>query len=224
MKRTQRRLRPRKTAKQTRAHETRQRILDAAARVFASHGYAAGTTNRIAAAADISIGSLYQYFPNKDAILVELVRRHVTEGVAAVSEQLAVLRSASASLPARIGALVDAALSTHTDDPRLHQVLFEEAPRPRELLDELHAIEEWMISTVESLLGADRAVQVDDPGMAARLVVLTIESLVHRFVSSISSQPNPVNVAAFRDELVTMLTRYLTAVRDRRAQAIPSCS
>lgn len=208
---TPRRLQPRKTPKQTRAHETRQRILDAAARVFARHGYAAGTTNRIAVAAGLSIGSLYQYFPNKDAILVELVRRHVTEGVAAVTEHLAALRSTPASLPVQIGVLVDAALATHTDDPRLHQVLFEEAPRPRELLEELHAIEERMIGTVESLLRADSAVQVNDPAMAARLVVLTIESLVHRFVSSLSAQPGRVDVAAFRDEVVTLLSRYLTA-------------
>ena len=70
-------LQPRKQGKQQRAVVTRQRILDAAAHVLATHGYAAGTTNRVAEAAGVSIGSLYQYFPNKDAILVELATAHV---------------------------------------------------------------------------------------------------------------------------------------------------
>ncbi|MFE0763431.1 TetR family transcriptional regulator, partial [Streptomyces smyrnaeus] len=55
-----RRLQPRKRPRQVRAELTRQRILTAAAHVFADHGYAAGTTNRIAERARISIGSLYQ--------------------------------------------------------------------------------------------------------------------------------------------------------------------
>jgi len=61
--------RPRRQPKQHHAKETRQRVLDAAAQVFAERGYSAGTTNRMAEHAELSIGSLYQYFPNKDAIL-----------------------------------------------------------------------------------------------------------------------------------------------------------
>jgi AcrR family transcriptional regulator len=51
-------------------------ILEAAARVLIREGYARTTTNRIAAAAGISVGSLYQYFPGKDALVVALLRRH----------------------------------------------------------------------------------------------------------------------------------------------------
>ncbi|SCG02877.1 transcriptional regulator, TetR family [Streptomyces sp. MnatMP-M27] len=70
-------LQPRKQPRQARAELTKQRILTAAAHVFAEYGYAAGTTNRIAERARISIGSLYQYYPNKDAILAELLIRHL---------------------------------------------------------------------------------------------------------------------------------------------------
>lgn len=80
-------LRPRKQPRQARAELTRQRILAAAAHVFAEYGYAAGTTNRIAERAQISIGSLYQYYPNKDAILVELLTRHLDAGMAATAHQ-----------------------------------------------------------------------------------------------------------------------------------------
>ncbi|OWY61320.1 hypothetical protein B7486_64405, partial [cyanobacterium TDX16] len=78
-------LRPRKAPRQQRAVETRARILEAAAEVFTEHGYAAGTTNRIAERAGMSVGSLYQYFPNKDAILVELVELHIAEGTAVLA-------------------------------------------------------------------------------------------------------------------------------------------
>lgn len=217
---TPRRLHPRKAPVQARAVETRDRILDAAARVFGQHGYAAGTTNRIAEAAGLSVGSLYQYFPNKDAILVELVRRHVREGTAAV--EAAIEAALAAAIPgdaepgdadadadavALLAAVVDAVIATHAGDPALHQVLFEESPRPPELLAELHQLEAAAVDRAATLLVADPRVQVADPVLAARLVVTTVESLVHRTIATRS--PEPVDVAAFRRELLTLLTRYL---------------
>jgi AcrR family transcriptional regulator len=65
-----------------------QAVLQAAAQVFERHGYAAGTTNRIAERAGVSIGTLYQYFPNKDAILVALVHQHLAESSAALQPHL----------------------------------------------------------------------------------------------------------------------------------------
>src|SRR5256885_17137254 len=73
------RLKPRRRPRQERSRETVEAIVEAAAQVFERHGYAAGTTNRIAERAGVSIGSLYQYFPNKDAIVAELARRHIAE-------------------------------------------------------------------------------------------------------------------------------------------------
>jgi AcrR family transcriptional regulator len=61
------RLSPRARPSQARSRDTVEALLQAAAQVFECHGYAAGTTNRIAERAGVSIGSLYQYFPNKDA-------------------------------------------------------------------------------------------------------------------------------------------------------------
>lgn len=202
-----RRLRPRKQPGQQRAIETRQRLLDAAARVFSEYGYAAGTTNRIAEAAGHSVGSLYQYFPNKDAILAELVTAHARAGVAAIDRLLD-----GGPLPDRledkIRLFVRAAIDNHRDDPALHRVLFEEAPRPPELLDFLHTAERQAIATAETLLAADPRVTVADVPMAARLVVTAIESLVHRFTAG----GRPGDLGRFEDELVAMLVRYLTPV------------
>ncbi len=202
-----RRFEPRKQPVQPRAAETRDRILTAATRIFSRHGYSAGTTNRIAEEAGVSVGSLYQYFPNKDAILVALVRRHATEGFATIVDVLADPRLLPPTLEARIAVFVDAAIANHSGDPRLHQVLFEEAPRPPAVLAELHAGEELIVKAAAALLAAEPRVTTTDPELAARMVVTGIESYVHRFVAT----RNPkVALDTFRDELVALLVAYLT--------------
>lgn len=198
------RLKPRKIPGQQRATETRQRLLEAAARVFSDYGYAAGTTNRIAAAAGHSIGSLYQYFPNKDAILAELVAAHSRAGVDAIRARLN--GPLPESLEAKVRLFVVAAIDNHRDDPALHRVLFEEAPRPPEVLAMLHAAEAEARTAAEALLAADPAVRVEDIPMAARLVVSAIESLVHRVVT----HDPPADLTRFENELVAMIVRYLT--------------
>ena len=66
---------PRKSPAQERSRRTVARILDAAARILIADGYAAASTNAIAAEAGLSPGSVYQYFPNKDAIVVATIER-----------------------------------------------------------------------------------------------------------------------------------------------------
>ena len=193
-----------KQPKQRRTAETRERILRAATHVFASHGYAAGATNRIAEAAGVSIGSLYQYFPNKDAILVELVKDHVNRGIGIIQRLLST-GALPGSLDDQIRLFVRATIENHLDDPDLHRVLFEEAPRPPGLLDMLHTAESWIVTAGHDLLAAHPEVNVAGTTTAARLVVTAIESLVHRHFAA----GQPVNVRRFEDELVTMLSRYL---------------
>src|SRR5215510_14983354 len=64
---------------QRRSRDTVAAILDAAAGMFAQHGYLRTTTNRIAERAGVSIGSLYEYFPSKDAILIALAEAHLAD-------------------------------------------------------------------------------------------------------------------------------------------------
>jgi AcrR family transcriptional regulator len=79
---------PRKSARQTRSRNTVDCIVEAAARILEQSGTAHYTTNSVAERAGVSVGSLYQYFPNKDSIVVELWRRSTTsliENVATAS-------------------------------------------------------------------------------------------------------------------------------------------
>jgi AcrR family transcriptional regulator len=201
------RLRPRKTPVQPRAVETRDRILAAAARVFSRHGYAAGTTNRIAAEAGLSVGSLYQYFPNKDAVLVALVRRHAAAGADAVASAVdAARRLPPDDVAGRVGLVVDAFVAVHADDPALHQVLFEQAPRPPELLAELHALEDTAVAVATDLLGDGLAGAGADPSVAARMVVTTVESLVHRLVAT---RDPTMSLDEVRRQVTALVVRYL---------------
>lgn len=195
------RFRQRKQPKQDRATETRQRILDAAAHVFAEHGYTAGTTNRIAERAEVSIGSLYQYFPNKDAVLRALMDAHVDAGAALLAERL------SGGLPERLDdtlrVFVRATIDNHRDNPRLHRVLFEEAPRAPEFLARVHEMERFSVTMAAQVLGRHPGVR--DGRLNAQIVVATIDSLVHRLVTS----QDPADFQELEDEIVVLLTGYL---------------
>ena len=72
-------LEPRKCPVQRRSQATVEQLLVAAVQVFEEHGYAGTTTNRVAARAGVSVGTLYQYFPNKEALAVALLERHLAE-------------------------------------------------------------------------------------------------------------------------------------------------
>jgi len=196
------RFRARKQPRQQRSAQTRRDILDAAARVFSEHGYAAGTTNRIAAAAGVSIGSLYQYFPNKDAILAALTDAHIDAGGTLLAERLR--DGLPESLADLLRLFVRAAIDNHRDDPALHRVLFEEAARSGALLARLRETEARAVAGVTELLRRHPEVRSADPEFAARLTIATVESLVHRLIVV------PVDTIQLEDEVVRLLTGYLS--------------
>jgi AcrR family transcriptional regulator len=198
---TEKRLRPRKIPRQARSLATQARILDSARRVFARHGYAAGTTNRIAADAGISVGSLYQYFPNKDALLAALVREHIEEGT---RELLAALAGGGRDVASLVRRAVTALVEVHAADRRLHRVLFEESPRAASLRAELARLEDSAVGWVAAQLSA-RHPNPTDAELAARIVVTTIESLVHRLVAS----DRPLDTARFVEETTRLVAGYL---------------
>lgn len=200
------RLEPRKQPRQVRAELTRQRILAAAAQVFAEHGYAGGTTNRIAEQARVSIGSLYQYYPNKDAILVALISGHLDAGEADVRRFLA--DGLPATLPEAIRLFVRAAVRNHLDDPHLLRVMFEQSPSSPELLAKVTEHERRYLASAREMMERYPGVRVGDRDMAALIIVSTIELVVHKVIATYES----VDLVVFEDELVAMLTRYLIPV------------
>ncbi len=199
-------LTPRKQPRQERARATVDALLEAAAQVFERHGYAAGTTNRIAARAGVSIGSLYQYFPSKDAILVALVERHLDEGVALLTPKLAELPTLG--LRAGLASLVDGMVALHAERPALHRVLFEEAPRPPALRERLDQLAAAATAGVAAWLRACPDADPADADLAAAMVVQTIEHVTHTLAIHPAAGRPP---EAWADATVDMLAGWLAA-------------
>ena len=178
----------------------------AATQVLRRHGYAASTTDRIAQRAGVSVGSLYQYFPNKDAILVALTERHIDAGFALVRELLAAARTERPPLATMLRGFVAAMFALHEQEPELHRVLFEEAPLPSSLRRELRKRENDLASEVAELLEEHPDVRMSDHKVRAHVVVQTVDSLVHNFVLH---PPKDIDAASLTDEIVRMLHQHL---------------
>src|SRR5215831_13437892 len=118
--RTSRRRQP----KQRRARQTVEAVLDAVVKVLKRDGVDAITTNRIAEVAGVSIGSVYQYFPDKRAIFVALHRRHVDQIDRMVETRL--VKHAASSLDDLMHAMVEGMIEAHATDPELHELLMTE--------------------------------------------------------------------------------------------------
>ena len=200
-------LRSRKSPLQARSRATVDAILAAAAQVFATHGYAAGTTNRIAERAGVSIGSLYEYFPNKDALLVAILEAHVREGEAILKKTTGELRTAGGKLRWAVERLVAAMVELHTRDPELHRVLFEETPMRQRVRRMRAESEDRVTAMFESELKRRSEFARRDSALAARIVVQTVEALVHNLVLH---DTRAVGVQSEVDEIVALVVAYLT--------------
>lgn len=195
---------PRKRPRQARSKATVDSILEATSRVLVKHGFDRLSTNAVAAAAGVSIGSLYQYFPNKESLVSALIDRHMEEMNAAIVAELA--RVATLPLAEAARCVVELTIRAHAIDPELHRVLTEQVPRVgklarlRELDDVCHRI-------VASLLVArKREVAIRDPDLAAFILVSSIESIVHR---AALLYPQRLRDPRLVDETTLLVTRYL---------------
>lgn len=201
-------LRPRKQPLQARSQRTVEVVLKAAAQVFARRGYAGATTNHIAERAGVSIGTLYEYFPSKDALLVSLMEAHIREGEAVLAAAAGEIAGKSLHLDATLRHLVKAMVDLHAHERALHRVLFEEAPLPRQLRQLLADIEARITDRVELLIRHTPEARVPDPGLAAAIVVKTVEALTHNLVVHGNSDRE---LEDYVEEIVRLLGSYLTA-------------
>jgi AcrR family transcriptional regulator len=190
--------------KQQRSKETVDVILGATARVLVREGFDRASTNRIAEAAGVSIGSLYQYFPSKEALVAALVERHID----GMSERLQAEMAEVADAPVEpaIRRMVTLMLDAHAVEPELHRVLSEQVPRIGRL-ERVHEVEARMQRLARAYLERRRdELRPGDLDTAAFVVVQTIEALTHAVTVHGESAPPR---QAFVDEVTTLIVRYL---------------
>ncbi|MCC5949799.1 MAG: TetR/AcrR family transcriptional regulator [Nitriliruptoraceae bacterium] len=193
---------PRRMPRQDRAHATVAFVLEAAAQVFAERGYAA-TTNEIAARAGVSIGSLYQYFADKDALLVALAERHLAEAMAQLQ---AVLADAPTDRELLIERVIEAVVDLNRPSA-LHTVLYQAAPRTPELVAVLDRLRDDLAATVAALLVLDGV----EPQVAQRrghALVVAVDAAVHEHVLAAH---DPDDERARIADVVTLTSATLAA-------------
>jgi AcrR family transcriptional regulator len=195
---------PRKSARQERSKATVDAILDATARVLVKEGYDRASTNRIAEVAGVSVGSLYQYFPSKEALVAALVGRHIDEMRALIVDIMA--RAEALSLADAAEALVRAMLAAHAVNPRLHKVLVEQTPRVGRLT-KLYDIEREALGLAKLYLAAHaNELRAVDPELAGFVVVTTVEALTH---AAVLTRPELLDDERFVAEATRLIVAYL---------------
>ena len=181
----------------------------AAAQVFETRGYAAGTTNRIAESAGVAIGTLYQYFPSKEALAVALLERHIEETRRRQKEWVGHIITENHNLGAALADYVGDMLEVHVQRPRLQHILLEETPLPEHVHRLLLESEHQAARTMAGLLRTYPEVRRPSLEHAGYVVIHAVEALTHRFAAH---PDDPViDRHALQGELVAMLTAYLQA-------------
>ena len=198
---------PRKHASQDRSRATVDALIEATARILVREGFDKASTNRIAETAGVSVGSLYQYFPGKEALVAAVMERHNRELMQVVRAALAEV----AALPLEQAAhkLVAAAIEAHRVDPKLHRVLAEQIPRTGRL-ENTGAFNRETYALFRTYLEAhgDEFRKVD-LGLAAFVCVTSIEALTHTAVLHHSESFTDEAFEALVDEATRLVVRYL---------------
>jgi AcrR family transcriptional regulator len=194
---------PRKRPQQDRAQETVDAILAGAAKLLTTSGYDTMSTNRIAVAAGVSIGSLYQYFPSKEAIVAALVEKQCELMGKISRETLASHAGSGIEVTAR--EVVKTMVAAHGISPKLHRALHEQIPRvgKLKLVDEMHT---QTVGLVAQYIASRRELKVEDPGLAAFFVVKAVDALLHEFEGDALAGWSQEQLV---DEAVRLIVGYL---------------
>jgi AcrR family transcriptional regulator len=198
---------PRKTASQKRSRLTVDALLEATARILVREGFDKASTNRIAEVAGVSVGSLYQYFPSKEALVAALIDRHNQEVMHAVQGELA--EAVNLPIEQAVRKLVSAAVKAHRIAPKLHRVLAEQIPRVGKL-ENLATFNRQNYVLFANYLERHRdEICAVDLGIAAFVCVTSIEALTHTAVLHHKIVSDKAT-AALVEETTRLVVGYLT--------------
>ncbi|MDA9443526.1 TetR family transcriptional regulator [Bradyrhizobium sp. CCBAU 51745] len=197
---------PRKSASQQRSRATVDALVEATARILVKDGFEKTSTNRIAEIAGVSIGSLYQYFPSKEALVAAVIDRHNEEIMAIV--RAALIEVADMPIGKAVRRLVTVAIEAHRINPKLHRVLAEQIPRAGKL--DVEAFNREVHTLMRAYLDNHRKeMRRIDLDIATFICVSTIEAVAHNTVlNQAETLPDRI-VRTLVDETTRMVVGYL---------------
>ena len=191
----------RKPPRQARAQATVSAILEAAARILETEGLSGVNTNAIAARAGVSVGSLYQYFPSKEAVLSALLQRE--RQTLHLELERAIAAGADAEFGLAVRGLLEVAAAHQLARPALaRQLEYVEASLPLEAqTDAVNA------RTADLIAGFLQGRWLAQPGIAARDI-----AAMSRGLSDAAGMAGETDGAALVDRLYPAVMGYLAQV------------
>ncbi|MBS0519562.1 MAG: TetR/AcrR family transcriptional regulator [Proteobacteria bacterium] len=200
-------LKPRKSPVQARSAATVEALHIAAVQVLTREGLSRCTTTRIAERAGMSVGSLYQYYPNRDALLAAVLRRHL-EGIAGAVERACSEhrgKPVSQMAPALVVALLAAKLRDPGESKALYAVAEERGGA--ELVSRMHT---RIVAAIAALLASAPDARFDDPAMTSTIVFSALMGPVRTLLEGHA----PAGFeTCLEGQLVVLLTAFLQTHR-----------
>jgi len=191
----------RREPKQQRSRQTVDAVLEAVPRVLRRHGAKAITTNRVAEAAGVSIGSLYQYFPEKQAIFRALHDRHIDRVQHVIEGTMA--HCTLVSLEEFTRELVEGLANVHAEDAELHELVSAAVPGGANgFKSALRAVFEQVISPAKQ----DRYTPEETKRM-----LFVLPNMVEALVHGVAHQKQDISRAHAKDEAIRTVAVYLNS-------------
>ncbi len=192
----------RKEPRQARSRATVETLIQAGARILSDEGWAGFTTNKVADLAGVSIGSLYQYFPDKLSLVDAIRRRHLDDCLA-VLRKSRVNGQSAAQFAAN---LVRDMIAAHSIYPKLHRVLLDEAPSSDDYRNPSSEFEtEYLAYYVEAVaMHRKRRPSVADH-TAALVISDAIDGVIHN-----AARRGTIGNPTVQTELVRLVSLYLS--------------
>jgi len=192
---------PRKIPVQARSRATFDAIIQAATYILTKRGWDSLTTNAIAERAGVNIGSLYQYFPNKEAVIAELQRRHAEAIHAQLHKALARLPQ-QPSLRTAVAQIIEMVVKEHRIAPAVHKAITEELPRTaRYRQNENDSLQQQFLTALKPFMQ-----NVPDPELAIYMMDVAIHAIIHH---AAAERPDLLAQPRLIAELVTLFETYL---------------
>jgi AcrR family transcriptional regulator len=206
---------PRKQPVQSRSAATVEALYEASIQVLLELGYRKLTTTRVAERAGVSVGSLYQYFPNREALIAAVIARHLENVLAVVEGQARALRGRA--LAVIVCGLVDAVVAAKSESIEISRALQEPLAEMRGAQC-VHATTLKMAKPLADVLRSCSDARFDDPEKLAVLTVIACSALMQTALTD-SSQAfgGALDMEGLRAHMRAMVLGYL---REMRVQAV----
>ena len=198
-----------RTPQQARSRRTRRRLVEAAAAAFEERGYDETTTTEIARRAGVAVGTVYGYFPDKRAILLEILHETVEQMAGEIAAGLDPARWDAGDLRAPLRALIEAVFKTRRLRPGLQRILWERFFKDDEVRAAMEAIEARVQDAIETLLwhlNARGLGFAEDPPMAAFVIQTSVQWTASRMM--LGGMPDE-RVDAAVDTVSEMIARLI---------------